>query len=127
MARLHLSPIVKEVVECLRSGDRERVLECLERASDAERRMVLMLFAALLMKSYGIDSIDAHITWAGPVGGVFMMCVGCPGDDRCTSFAEDIAEYVESLPGVAAALVLRRSDELCVETLTWDRVRRSIM
>ena len=126
MARLHLSPIVKEVVGCLRGGDWKGVLECLEKVSDMERRLVLGLYAALLMKSYGIDRDGGHITWVGPVGGVFMMCVGCSGD-RCRSFVEDIAEYVESLPGVVAAAVLFRRDELCVETITWDRVRRSLM
>ena len=129
MDRLYLSPLVREVIVCLDSRDRKRVVECLARVSDMERRMVLGFYTALLMKSYGLDKAgeeDGSFIQVGPIGGVFTMCIGC-FKEECKFFIEDIAEYVESLPGVVAAIVTSDGDKLCVETITWDEVRRILL
>ena len=125
MVRLYLSPLVREVIVCLDSRDRKKVVDCLARVCDMERRMVLGFYTALLMKSYGFEE-DGPFIQVGPIGGVFTMCIGC-FKEECRSFIEDIAEYVEGLPGVVAAVMTSDGDKLCVETITWSEVRRVLL
>jgi len=108
MVRLYLSPLVREVIVCLDSRDRKKVVDCLARVCDMERRMVLGFYTALLMKSYGLDRTgeeDGSFIQVGPIGG----------------------EYVEGLPGVVAAVMTSDGDKLCVETITWSEVRRVLL
>jgi len=131
MGRLHLSPIVKEVFECLESNrdDREGLIKCIREVCDKERRLLLGFYTALLMKSYGLDrdgEENGPFIQVGPIDGVFTMCIGCLKDE-CRSFIEDIAEFVEGFPGVVAAVVTCDGSKLCVETITWDRVRRELL
>jgi len=55
--RIHLSPLVGEVLNCIEShrDDRDGLVKCLEEVSDRERMLLLGFYTALLMKSYGLD------------------------------------------------------------------------
>lgn len=129
MGRIHLSPLVGEVMNCIEShrDDRDGLVKCLEEVSDRERRLLLGFYTALLMKSYGLDKDgNGPFIQVGPIGGVLTMCIGCH-NDACRSFIEDIAMFAEGLPDVVAAVITRDGDKLCVETITWSRVRRELL
>ena len=131
MARLYLTPIVSEVFICFEKykDDKKGFADCIRDVCDKERRVLLGAYMAILMKNYGLDKAGEEygpLIQVGPIGGVFMMCIGCL-DDKCRDFLEDIAEYVEGFPEVVATLITRDKDKLCVETLTWDRVRKVLM
>ena len=128
---LYLSPIVGEVLKCIRGGSNpEEVAECISDVADMEWRELLGCYVGLLMKMYGIDRCGEDCgpyIQVGPVRGVVVLCIGCPDREECRSFIEDIAEWVEGLPRVVASLIEYDGGKVCVKSILWDEVRREVM